>query len=306
MRRALLSWTLVFALLAAGFGAAVLALNNDLYSAHGFVRSYLEALQRHDSDDALGFDGVAGAGPLVTDATVGGFDDIRLVSDVETNGSHLVRYAYTANKQEQITEFEVERTGTRLGLFATWRFAVSPVATLAVSVDHDSRFSINGTDAVAGNQAILVPSAVTLTHTTTYLEALPVSVVVSEVGSTVEAAVAVAPRSNFAEAASAAINSFLDDCATQTVLKPTGCPFGTDVANRVDSDPVWSIVEYPAVSLTPVGLAWQTEDNAVAHITVQVKSLFDGTVSTLDKDVAFSGLYTITIEPDDTLTVTSA
>jgi len=306
MRRALLSWTLVFALLAAGFGAAVLALNNDLYSAHGFVRSYLEALQRHDSDDALSFDGVEGAGPLVTDSTVGGFDGIRLVSDVETDGTHTVRYAYTVDKTEQISQFEVERTGTRLGLFATWRFAVSPVATLAVSVDHDSRYAINGTDAVAGTQTMLVPSAVTLTHSTKYLEALPVSVAVTEVGSTVEAAVAVTPTEAFAPAAADAITLFLDDCATQAVLKPTGCPFGTDVANRVDSDPVWSMVEYPAVALKPVGLAWQTEDNAIAHITVTVKSLFDGTLSTLDKDVPFSGVYTITIGVDDSLTVTSA
>lgn len=306
MRRALLSWTLVFALLAAGFGAAVLALNADLYSASGFVRSYLEALQRHDADDALSFDGVAGAGPLVTDATVGGFDDIRLVSDVETDGTHLVRYAYTVGGSEQITQFDVERTGTRLGLFATWRFAISPVATLAVTVDHDSRYAINGTDAAAGPQQLLVPSAVTLTHDTTYLEATPVSVAITEVGSTVDATVAVSPKPSFAPAAADAIASFLDECATQTVLKPTGCPFGTDVANRVDSQPLWAIVEYPAVALTPAGQAWQSEGNAVAHITVQVKSLFDGTVSTLDKDVPFPGVYTITIGPGERLTVTSA
>jgi hypothetical protein len=306
MRRALLHWTLVFALLAAGFGAAVLALSNDLYSAHGFVRSYLEALQRHDADDALGFDGVEGAGPVVTDATVGGFDGIRLVSDVEVEGTHTVRFAYTVDGSEQITQFSVERTGTRLGLFATWRFAVSPVATLAVSVDHDSRFAINGTDAVAGPQQLLVPSAVTLTHATTYLEALPVSVALTEVGSTVDAAIDVAPTDAFAPAAADAIKLFLDDCATQTVLKPTGCPFGTDVANRVDSEPVWLIVEYPAVALNPAGLAWQSEDGAVAHITVEVKSLFDGTLSTLDKDVPFTAVYTLTIGADDSLTVTSA
>ena len=306
MRRALLSWTLVFALLAAGFGASVLALNGDLYSAHGFVRSYLQTLQRHDAEAALATPGVVGASPLVTDATVGGFDDIRLVSDVSSGEKSIVRYAYTIDGGEQVSEFTVERTGTRMGLFATWRFAVSPIATLAVSVDHDSRFAANGTDAVAGTHTMLVPSAVTLTHDTRYLEALPTLAVVTEVGSTVEAAVAVAPKDSFAEAATEAMKAHLDTCATQTVLKPTGCPFGTDVANRVDSAPTWTMVDYPIAELSPEGLAWQTEGEGIAHVTVAVKSLFDGTLSTLDKDVPFSAVFTVTIAADDSLSVTSA
>ena len=58
MLRTPLSWLVVFALLAAGFGATVLALNADVFSAHGFVRSYLQALERQDADEALAFAGV--------------------------------------------------------------------------------------------------------------------------------------------------------------------------------------------------------------------------------------------------------
>jgi hypothetical protein len=306
MRRALLSWTLVFALLAAGFGASVLALNGDLFSAHGFVRSYLEALQSGDAQAALETPGVEGASALVTNETVGGFDDIHLLSDVETEGTNTVRYAYTIAGTEQVTEFHVERTGTRLGLFATWRFAVSPIATLAVTVDHDTRFSINGVDAAAGTYALLVPNAVTLTHDTTYLEALPMTANLIEVNSTVEAAVAVAPKDGFTEAATAAIAGFLDACAIQQVLKPTGCPFGTDVVNRLKTLPQWSITSYPTASLTPAGARWQTAGSGEAHISVEVQSLFDGTLSTLDDDVPFTASYFVTINADDSLTVTSA
>ena len=306
MRRALLPWTLVFALLAAGFAASVVALNADLYSAGGFVRSYLQALERGDAEAALETPGVVGASALVTDATVGGFSGIHVISDVEDDGQHTVRAGYTIAGEELVSQFEVERTGTRLGLFATWQFAVSPIATLAVAVDYDQRFAINGMDAVAGNHAMLVPSAVTLTHDTQYLEALPVGVVVTEVGSTVEAAIAVAPKDSFAPAATAALKEFLDACTTQQVLKPTGCPFGTDVANRLDSLPTWSIVEYPTAVLEPEGKAWQTMASATAHITAQVKSLFDGTVSTLDQDVPFDATYVITIGPTNELSVTIA
>jgi hypothetical protein len=304
MRRALLSWTLVFALLVAGFAASVLALNADLYSAGGFVRQYLEALQRHDVDDAGALDGVQAEGALVTGATVGGFDGIRIISDVEADGKHTVRAGYSFSGDEQVTAFTVERTGTRLGLFATWRFAVSPTATLAVAVDHDSRFTANGVDAVAGSYTVLVPSSVTLTHDTPYLEALPSTIRLTEVSSTVDALVEVAPTPAFTEAATAAIADFLDSCATQQVLLPTGCPFGTTVANRVNSPPIWSIVDYPTAALTPLGLAWQTTAAGTAHVRVEVKSIFDGSLSTLDADVPFEASYLVSIGQGDSLGVT--
>ena len=306
MRRALLSWTLVFALLAAGFGASVLALNATLYSAGGFVLSYLDALQRHDAEAALATPGVTGASTLVSDATVGGFDGVHLISDVEADGQHVVRVGYTIAGYDQITQFEVERTGTRLGFFPTWRFVVSPIATLTVRVDHDSRFTANGVDAVAGEYAMLVPMVVDLDHDTTYLEALHVRPFLTEVGSVFDAIVEVTPKDGFTDAATEAIGGFLDSCATQQVLKPTGCPFGTDVANRLDSLPTWSITTYPTATLEPRDTAWQSRGVGTAHITAQVKSLFDGTVSTLDTDVPFSATFVITIGADDSLSVSTA
>ena len=43
----------------------------------------------------------------------------------------------------------------------------------------------------------------------------------------------------------------LDECATQQVLMPTGCPFGKPLANRVEGDPQWSIAVYPKVDIIP-------------------------------------------------------
>ena len=48
MRRELITWSVVLGVILAGFGATVLALNSTLYSASGFVRTYLDALARHD------------------------------------------------------------------------------------------------------------------------------------------------------------------------------------------------------------------------------------------------------------------
>lgn len=312
MRATLLSWTLVFGLLFAGFGASVLALNNDLYSAHGFVRAYLETLARHDLTEALETDGVdlpAGLNfNLIEDAALGEVNGIRFISNVDTEGSHAVRFATTVDGVEHITEFTVERTGTRFGLFPTWRFAVSPVATLSVAVDNDMRFTANGVDARNDKFAVLVPGVFELDHESKYLGADAVTAVVSEVGSTVEATVQVVPNERFADAATTAVAGFLEACARQQVLKPTGCPFGTDVANRLDNAPTWAIVEYPTVKLsaTETPGQWQTDRvDAAAHITAKVKSLFDGSITTLDQDIAFESSYLITVGADDSLSASA-
>lgn len=310
MRRALLSWSLVFAILFAGFAASVLALNADVFSAHGFVRSYLDALARHDAEGALSFDGVVVPGganeDLLADAALGDITQIRLLSDVETGNTHVVRFEYSLGGSTAVTEFTVAHTGTRLWLFSTWRFAVSPVATLSATVDHDDRLTANGVASASGQHAVLVPGYFALDHKSTYLDAATVGAAVTKTGSTVDAVVAVTPNEAFATAATKAIAAFLDECVTQQVLKPTGCPFGTDVANRLNSTPSWSMVSYPSARLKPSATPgiWEVSPtSAVAHIVAEVKSLFDGSISPLNEDVPFTTGYRITLGPNDSLTV---
>ena len=313
MQRALLSWTLVFALLLAGFGASVLALNGDVFSAHGFVRAYLEALARHDSAEALQFDGVdlppgVSFAMMTDDDALGDIDDIRFISDVDDGDHHVVRFATVVAGTEQITEFEVEHTGTRFGLFSSWRFERSPVATLNVTVDHDARFTANGLTTLSGEFGVLVPGVFALDHDSKYLSGEDATVSVTEVGSVVDAEVHVTPKPEFTDAANAAIAAYLDDCVTQEVLKPTGCPFGAEVINRLNNTPVWSMVEYPTAVVAPTETpgVWTTEPtHAIAHVLAEVKSLFDGTVSSLDEDVPFSVGYRIVIAYDDTISVSA-
>ncbi len=302
MRRALLSWTLVFALLLAGFAATVTALNADTFSAGGFVRGYLEALQRGDSAAALAMPGVGEArGDLLGEQPLEG---IHLLSDV--NGT--VRFEYSLGGEVLVSEFHVKRDGTRLGLFALWSFAVSPVATLEVGVDHDTALTVNGVTVAPGPQEVLVPGSYTLDQETALVTAVDVPVLVSEVGGVVAAELAVTATDEFDGAATAAVAAYLDACATQQVLMPTGCPFGETVANRVDSAPQWSIVDYPELQVVPGNAPgeWTAAAEATAHLTVRVKSLFDGSVSTLDEHVEFWHDYSVVIGPDGVLSVRSA
>lgn len=316
MRRGLLSYALILALVISGFVAAVFALNTNLYSAAGFVRSYLSALERHDARAALAFDGVvvpAGASPkLMTDAALGDLAGIRLVSDLPagdgaTGDRHVVRFATVIAGEERTTEFHVERSGTRFGLFAIWRFAVSPVASLEISADNDDRATANGVELTVGTYPVLVPALIAVAHDSKYLEADAVRVAVVEVGGRELGAIGVVAKPELDKAARIAVHAYLDDCVTQHVLKPTGCPMSETVLNRVNDTPEWSLETYPEVALEPGSTPgeWRSANaTGLAAISVEVKSILDGTLSRIDESVYFSAVYVVSISQDDSLSVT--
>ena len=94
------------------------------------------------------------------------------------------------------------------------------------------------------------------------------------------------------------VDVFLDDCATQQVLFPTGCPFGQSIVNQVVSAPTWSMITYPSVAIEPgndPGTWIVPVTQGAAHLTVDVRSLFDGSRSRFDDDVPFGLSWVMTI-----------
>ncbi|MEQ1737000.1 MAG: hypothetical protein ABL886_11435 [Rhodoglobus sp.] len=316
MRR-VLPWIVAFALAAAAGGGTVAGLNATVLGPGDFVRVYLDALARGDARSALDLPGVDAAGAddlLLTDDVLTGLTEIRQLSDEDLgDGLHRITFAWTAPAGDGTTAFEVERVGTRLGLFPEWGFAESPVATVALDVQHDPRFTANGVrystlqDAAgAFDYAVLVPGSYVLGHSSTFLRASEVTVLADEVGADLDAVIDVQAGPAFAEALGTEIHSHLDGCATQQVLFPTGCPFGQTITNRIVSDPEWTIAVYPEVQISP-GASYATwiagPAPGTAHLVVDVQSLFDGSVTTFDEDVVFEVSYTATID-GGTLVVT--
>ena len=309
----MLPWIVAFALAVLTGGGAVVALNATVFGPGDFARIYLDALARGDAEGALALPGVdAGdAGDaddlLLTDDALTGLTGIRQLSDADLgDGHHRVTFTWSSPGGDGTTAFEVERIGTRLGLFPEWGFAASPLARLALDVQHDPRFTVNGVDRTTGRDtagpveyAVLVPGSYVFAHDTTFLRATPVTVLADEVGAELAAAVDVQAGPEFVSTLDEEVRSHLTDCATQRVLFPTGCPFGKTITNRVVSEPVWSMVAFPELQIEP-GTEFRTwvagPTSATAHLVVDVKSLFDGTVSTLDEDVVFEVTYTITLD----------
>jgi hypothetical protein len=325
--------TLIAALLVAALFAAVGSLNRDVYSAGGFVRQYLDAIARHDTTGALALDGVKPDGAQLTAAglpqdlpetllrasVLGSLTDIRLAADDESaTGTHTVKYTFQLNGKPSAMTFTVEPNGTFAGLLHSWRFSVSPLAVLQVTVMHDSLFTVNGltldtrAHAAAGapstfsSQAAYLafaPTLYTVGHESALLTAAKTTVAATASGAT-DVTVDAEPNDAFVEQVQTELNHFLDECATQQVLQPTSCPFGIDIDDRVQGLPKWSIAEYPTVTLAAGAETFDMPDTGgQAHIVVDVQSLFDGEVSTRDENVPFAIGLSVTINPDGSLKI---
>jgi hypothetical protein len=321
MERSVLTRLLVLSgLLVVAFVGTVTTLNLTLYSASGFVHSYLDSLARHDVDGVLAMPGVTLSTKVSTrltePAALRELADIHLLSDADNgDGTHSVKYGYAFDGKKGVTTFRVERSGSRLGLFSAWRFVESPVSILQVTPLNDSAFDANGVHLVskAGPSAadgflVFTPSSIELSHTSTYLVAPTTTVLVDEVGSTVKATVDIKANKAFVAEVQKELRKYLGDCVTQKVLLPTGCPMGKPITDRIQNDPAWSMVKYPTVTIVPGGQvgSWQVpETAATAHLVVKVKSIFDGTVSNFDQDVPFTVRYLITFQPDGAPLITA-
>jgi hypothetical protein len=320
MRRVFISWAVAFAVLLGGFAITVVALNATMYSSSGFVDTYLNALARHDAASARELPGVVAsedsAANLLVDDALGDLTEIDLIGeDVTDDGVRVLSYEYNIGGVLAQSAFRVVQTGAFLGLFPTWEFESSPLATVAVEVLHDDRFRANAVALTTDDQPtesggflVFTPGLYEFDHKSTYLGADTVSVPISEPGSVTSVQVNVQANSYFTEQVDAELREFLDGCATQEVLLPTGCPFGKGFENRIDSAPAWSIATYPDVEVIPgdeVGDWLVPQTPAAAHLSVEVKSLFDGTRTQFDEDVPFTVAYAISIDTKDQLFISA-
>lgn len=313
VRHTLIIWVVLLGIIVGAFATTVIALNSSVFSAGGFVNSYLGALQRQDLAGALATPGVFGtpnaSNELLTTKALGEIDAVSITSDVDQGGGlHLVSYTATLGGAKESGAFQVQQGANRFGVFSTWSFIQSPMSVLLVTPLHDASFAVNGVDvtaksgpSIASPYQVLTPGFFTLTHDSGYLTARPVDAAVTTPGSTVSVSLDVQASPRFVSEVQKEVDSFLDDCTTQVVLFPTGCPFGQELSNRVEGTPVWTMSRYPTVAIEPGGDpgTWVVpKAQGAAHLKVAVRSLFDGTLSTFDDDVQFALSWVMTISGD--------
>ncbi|WP_157421472.1 hypothetical protein [Agromyces sp. Leaf222] len=327
-------WAGLAVLLGGAFLAALGGLNQTTYGAANFVERYLDAVADDDLATAITTPGVAlddeelTARSLPADVSTAmlrsgvieaGPEDVRIVDDVvNDDGTHTVTASYRLDTAILQTDFAVRAIDPLYGLLNRWEFVESPIAVIDVTAAHNPLFTVgdltldtralkSGDELTAFTQTApylaIAPAAYEFGYSDTLVSAVPVPVT-AELGSRVAVTVDAQPTADFVKRVQTQVDAYLDGCATQPVLQPSDCPFGIEIDDRVLGVPAWSIVDYPDVTLTAGDTAFDMPPtDGMAHISVEVQSLFDGEISQLEEDRPFKLALSATIRPDDSIAI---
>jgi hypothetical protein len=317
-------------LIAAAVGGFLLY--RALYSPTAFVERYLTMLSEGHAADALRVPGVGvdrsvlradglpghASEALLRQAALAPLTDVSTVSETTKDGVVEVRVRYTVGTHRGTTTFEVARQGWT-GVVPAWRFARSPLAVLDLTVHGSMGFEVNGfaidkrqvspdgadADPSADVPLLVFSPGLYSVRVDTAMASSPGVAVLSDTPmKRVSATVQAKPTAAFVTVVQQRVDEFLASCATQQVLQPTGCPFGYVVQNRIEAPPTWSITQQPKVALSPDGEGWRIPPTtAVAHIVVDIRSIYDGSLQHVDEDVPFAVAGSIAVEPDGTASI---
>jgi hypothetical protein len=164
VRREVVVWTSVGVGVVALLGATVVTLSATVYSPAAFVTGYLDALAAGDVRAAAALPGVGT--PSLAAVPIGPADVVVTSSD-----DHHVRVSYLLSGEPGTATFHVARDGSYLGVFPAWRFATSPLETLAVTALHDDEYTVDGVPTSARELRLLTPAGYTLDHESTMFTA---------------------------------------------------------------------------------------------------------------------------------------
>ena len=331
---AMIGWAGLAMLLVGAFLAALGALNQTIYGASNFVERYLEAIADDDIAAASTTPGVAldaaelaamGLPENVSTAMFrsgvveAGPEDVRIVSDVANpDGTHSVTASYRLDVSIIETTFDVRPIAPLYGVLNRWEFSTSPLTVIDVTAAHNPLFTVgtltldtratkSGDELTAFTQTApylaIAPAVYEFGYTSTLLEAVPTSMAVAP-ASRFAVTVDSMPTTTFVDRVQVKVDDYLAQCATQQVLQPAGCPFGIEIDDRVVSPPVWTMVTNPPVTLAPGATAFEMPPTeGVAHISVELQSLFDGDFYTLEEDRPFQLALIASIRPDGSIAI---
>lgn len=320
----------VLALGALGVGGV--AVYRTLYSPAAFVERYLSLLSSGSAADALRLPGVTmdsaelaaaelpatASEVLLRRATLAPLLEVSVIGERVRGDVTEITVTYLANGHRGRTQFDVEQDGW-IGVAPAWRFARSPLSAIDLTVRGATRFSVNGfeldtrqvapegVDAdplVPVSMLVFSPGAYSIAVDTATATTPGVAVLSDAPQKSVPVDLQTQPTPEFVEVVQDRVDEFLASCATQQVLQPTGCPFGYFVRNRVEGVPHWSIAQNPEIEVVPDGAQWAIPSTrAVAHIDVDIRSIYDGRLNEVSEDVEFFLTGNITILPDGTASI---
>lgn len=286
---------------------SVVLVNRSLYSPEGVVRSYFAALEAGDASSARAIPGVLSTDVdpdqlvLLQAAAYTPPSQVSVTAATVVGAKATVEASFVVDDTEESATFTLVAEPPLWGIFEQWSFAEPPLGQLQVTVTHDVSFQVGEIGEVdirsySGGRAeafsatatfpVFIGAEYEVYRATSLLTAAPRNVSVTNSGLR-EVALEVAVTPQFVTKAQEEIDEALAECVAQTVLMPTGCPFGYATENRWVGAASWSITTEPRVSIEPGEDSWLVTGDGVARISGTVQSLFDGSSSPVEVDREF-------------------
>lgn len=240
--------------------AAVPVVNTLYYTPGRAALAYMSALEDADAARAMGFvsaptpdQGQALSTEVVSNAPSLPAD-ARLVS-THTEGSHAtVSVAYVLRGSERRMELSMDKLPPGSGLFARWVIDMEAWPTLDLDVRGTSRAELNGVSVPTdvGALPVFFPLSYNVGFSAEYFSADTAQVDVLSPDSAESVSLQPQPTEALSTEVETQVHEELDACTRQTVLMPTGCPFGFDMTDDIIGDVSWKVVSYPKVDLVSV------------------------------------------------------
>ncbi|MGA7205315.1 MAG: hypothetical protein WBX27_11860 [Specibacter sp.] len=287
------AWLLILMLAIAAAIVTIAVVNSSSFGPQRTVQNYLDALRAGDGAKALGLlqARVPGANAAVLDGdglakSQEAVTDVHLDDPTDAPENHKrVHVSYSIAGAELATDFTLIPGPKHWLFFDSWVMAPTTLPVINVSVVNANQAAINGVPVNMpdgkNSFAVFYPGHYEAEYRSPLFAAPPVT---RNVNSPLTAVPAVAlttgPTSELLSQVGGTIHKYLDACAKQSVLMPSNCPMSAATDNRVTSAVKWTIVEYPAVTISPYGGTWVLAPLTVkAQVEYQQQDLFTGVVS---------------------------
>lgn len=298
---------------------ALSVINRTVYNPAGQVRLYLQALQAGDGEHALGISGAqipakTGAAMLDEEALKNSMKDLEDIK-VEKSGTiddgegATVDVSYTVNGEEKHSEFTLHKTGSHWGVFDQWSMDPVDLPTVNVVAKSVNAATLNGVkvsvDKGSRNFAVFYPGKYDVTYESALYSGKQQSTVVSASSDKPKLDLGLEPSEAAQREISHQVKTYLDNCASQNTLYPSGCPFEYSFTGRVQGDVTWKITMYPepTAKLSSKG-SWQVPaTKGTAQVSFTQIDLLTGKTSQVKKSVTFT-VKTAVKTSDEELTVT--
>ena len=302
------TWLLILMLALAACIVTIAIVNDKSFGPERTIASYLNALKAGNGAKALGLmqAKVPGANAAALDgsalaASMTDLENISIGDAVDgEDGQKVVTVSYTVDGKPLTSTFRLLHGPKQWLFFDSWTMVPSTLPVIEVSVVNANQASINGVDANMPDGrngfAVFYPGRYELEYRSPLFAAPAVARAVTGADGIAAVGLATGPTTELLSQVGGTIRSYLDDCTKQPVLMPTGCPMNAHSDNRITSTVKWSIVEYPAVTISPYGGQWVMAPLTVkAQVEYREQDLFTGQISEVKQAEDFKFSATLSI-----------